>query len=366
MKLLTMELKKFEIPLNKPFKTALRTLNTVTSLQVKLTTDEGLVGYGAASPTVVITGDTIGSIEAGVYEIWNRIEGLEVDAWDQLMRIVHTGIVGNTSAKAAMDIALHDIRGKQLKSPLYKLLGNAKAKLESDMTISLDTPEIMVEDAKRAVDYGFSALKVKLGNDASLDIQRMKGISNAVSGRAKIRLDANQGWSRKEAVQTVLKMLDAGIDIELVEQPVHAKDYEGMRYVTKHLPVPILADESVFSYRDAITLIQMEAADYINIKLMKTGGIEPARHIVDFAQTYGVKCMIGCMMEGPIGIAAAVHLGCGRSQIALADLDVPSMYTASLNYGFTSKNGILVPTSGPGLGLEVHNNPTLNQAQILF
>lgn len=366
MKLKSLELKRVEIPLNKPFKTALRTLNAVTSIQVKIVTENGLAGYGAASPTVVITGDTNGSIEAAVSEIWARIKGLDLSEWDLLMRKVHTGIIGNTSAKAAVDIALHDLRGKLLNTPLFMLLGNARGQLESDMTISLDTPKIMAEDARNAVDSGFKALKIKLGNDADTDIKRMKGIHDVVAGRASVRLDANQGWSRKEAVQTVLKMLDAGIDIELVEQPVHAKDYEGMRFVTNNLPIPILADESVFSYKDAVKLIQMEAADYINIKLMKTGGIEPARRIADFAEEFGVKCMIGCMMEGPIGIAAAVHLGCGRTQISLADLDVPSMYVSSLNYGFTSENGVLVPSRGSGLGLELGKYSDDKDDLILF
>ncbi len=361
-----LETSKIDIPLNKPFKTALRILETVSSIQVKILTDEGLVGYGAASPTVVITGDTNGSIEAAVQEIWLRIQGRSIDDWDDLMRIVHSGIVGNTSAKAAMDIALHDLRAKRYKTPLFVLLGGAKESLDSDMTISLDTPEIMAEDAQNAVQRGFKALKIKLGNDPQLDIRRMKSINDVVSGNAKIRLDANQGWTRKEAVRAVLSMLDAGIDIQLVEQPVIAHDFEGMKFVTDNLPVPILADESVFSYQDAIRLIQMRAADFINIKLMKTGGIEPAMRIASLAEAFEVECMIGCMMEGPIGIAAAVHFGCGRRQVGLADLDVPSMYKESLNFGFESQKGVLRPSHGPGLGLEKYSENVVGNKMIMF
>lgn len=366
MTLKQLEICKVDIPLNKPFKTALRTLETVTSVQVKIMTDEGLVGYGAASPTVVITGDTCGSIESAVEEIWMRIEGRGLDDWDGLMRTVHSGIIGNTSAKAAVDIALHDLRAKYFGLPLHKLLGGAKDHLESDMTISLDTPEIMASDAESAVSRGFKALKIKLGNDAHMDISRMKAIHDIVGGKAAIRLDANQGWSRKEAVKTVLQMLDAGIDIQLVEQPVKAQDFEGMKFVTDHLPVPILADESVFSYKDAVKLIQMGAADYINIKLMKTGGIEPAMRIASLAEEYGVKCMIGCMMEGPIGISAAVHFGCARAQVSLADLDVPSMYKERLNCGFMSTGGTLSLVEGPGLGLESSLDKKIGNTLITF
>ena len=365
MMLTHLETCRVEIPLNKPFKTALRTLETVTSIQVKLTAEDGLSGYGAASPTVVITGDTADSIEAAIQEIWLRIKGKSLDDWDTLMTIVQRGIVGNTSAKAAVDIALHDLKAKALGVPLYKMLGGAKRQLSTDMTVSLDTPEVMVEDARRAVDKGFKALKIKLGNDSEMDLQRMKAINNVIGNRAAIRLDANQGWSRKEAVTTILKMLDAGIEIELVEQPVVSHDFEGMKYVTNNVPIPILADESVFSYKDAVRLVQMEAADYINIKLMKTGGIEPAMRIASFAEEFGIKCMIGCMMEGPIGIAAATHFGCARAQVSFADLDVPSMYKTELNIGYKSGSGLMVPAEGPGLGLESCENPE-EISKILF
>lgn len=360
------ELKLVQIPLRKPFKTALRIVETVESLQVKLTLDTGEAGYGAASPTVVITGDTTGSIEAAIQEIWIRIKGRRLDEWDDLMGVVHSGVVGNTSAKAAVDIALHDLRAKLYGVPLFKLLGGARQSLESDMTISLDLPEIMASDAATAMEQGFGALKIKLGNDAAMDIQRMKAIHDVVQGKAAIRLDANQGWSRKEAVRAVMKMLDSGIDIQLVEQPVAAHDFEGMKYVTENLPIPILADESVFSFRDAVRIIQMGAADWINIKLMKTGGIEPAMQIASLAESFGVKCMIGCMMEGPIGISAAVHLGCGRQQISLADLDVPFMYQDALSIGFETMRGSLRPGEGGGLGLEVGDGSQVNGLSILF
>jgi len=366
MKLKQLEIKRIDIPLNKPFKTALRIVETVNSIQVKITTDKGLIGYGAASPTVVITGDTTGSIEAAIGELWVRIKDRSLDDWDGLMRTVHLGIVGNTSAKAAIDIALHDLRSKSMKVPLYKLLGGARESLKSDMTISLDTPEIMAEDARRATQNGFEALKIKLGNNAEVDIKRMKAIHDAIGSSVAVRLDANQGWAPKEAVRVVNRMLDLGIDIQLVEQPVKAHDFEGMKFVTDHLEVPVLADESVFSYKDAIRLIQMRAADWINIKLMKTGGIEPAMRITSFAEEYGINCMIGCMMEGPIGISAAVHLGCGRTQIGLADLDVPSMYKDQMNYGFRSENGSLEPAKGSGLGIENDQNGMSGGNQIVF
>ena len=231
-------------------------------------------------------------------------------------------------------------------------MGGARTELHTDMTISLNDPEVMAKNSLDAVKKGFSALKIKLGNNEKSDLKRMIAINNAVGKDVQLRIDANQGWSRKEAVRVVLSMLDKGINIQLVEQPVKASDYSGLKYVTDNLPIPVLADESIFSVKDAIHIITTHSADWINIKLMKTGGIEPAMRIASIAEEYGINCMIGCMMEGPIGIAAAVHFGCGRNRVTMTDLDVPAMYKKPLENGFSLENGTLKPANKPGLGLK--------------
>jgi L-alanine-DL-glutamate epimerase-like enolase superfamily enzyme len=144
-----------------------------------------------------------------------------------------------------------------------------------------------------------------------------------VGNGIKLRVDANQGWQPKEAVRLINQMADAGLTIELVEQPVAAHDLEGLKFVTEQSPIPILADESVFSPLDAVKLLQLRAADLLNIKLMKTGGIHHALQICALAETYGVECMIGCMLESKISVTAAVHLAAAKSIITKVDLDGP-------------------------------------------
>ena len=139
----------------------------------------------------------------------------------------------------------------------------------------------MVADSIAAVDRGFDSLKIKVGKDIGVDIERVKAIHAAVEGRALLRLDANQGWTAKQAVYALQTLEDAGVRLELVEQPVKAQDLEGMRYVTERVHTPIMADESVFGPTEVIELIRMRAADIINIKLMKTGGISNAIRIAD-------------------------------------------------------------------------------------
>src|SRR5690606_39545761 len=150
----------------------------------------------------------------------------------------------------------------------------------------------------------------------------VKAIHAAVEGRALLRLDANQGWTAKQAVYAMHALEDAGVQLELLEQPVPARDIAGLKFVTERVHTPVMADESVFGPREVIELIQERAADIINIKLMKTGGISNAVRIADIASLYGVECMIGCMIETSISGAAAVHLAAAKADvITKVDLD---------------------------------------------
>jgi L-alanine-DL-glutamate epimerase-like enolase superfamily enzyme len=183
----------------------------------------------------------------------------------------------------------------------------------------------MAQDSIEAVRRGYKTLKIKVGLDSQMDIKRIQAIRDAVGYNVDLRLDANQGWKPKEAVMLLRKMEDKGFNIELVEQPVSANDLEGLKYVTQNVNTPILADESVFSPFDAVKIIQNRAADLINIKLMKTGGIHNALKICSVAEIYGVECMIGCMLESKISVSAAVHLAASKSIITKIDLDGPGL-----------------------------------------
>jgi len=196
-------------------------------------------------------------------------------------------------------------------------------------------------------------LKVKVGKEPEKDLQRLKAIREAVGYTLSLRIDANQGWKPKEAVRILRGMEDAGLNIELIEQPVIAHDITGMKYVREHVSIPVLADESVFSPLDAIKIMQMEAADYINIKLMKTGGIYNALKICSAAELFGVECMIGCMLEAKIAVNAAVHLTCAKSIITKVDLDGPVLCSEDPIIGgsvFDEKD--ITVSEDPGLGIK--------------
>lgn len=354
MKITDIRLGILSVPLRTPFKTALRTVESVEDVIVELQTDTGAVGYGEAPPTGVITGDTTGAIIGAIHEhIKKALIGREVDALEDRMKDLNHCIVKNTSAKAAVDMALWDLYGQLYQIPVYKLLGGSRKQIITDLTVSVNSPEEMAEDAKKAVKRGYECLKIKVGSDPSLDVKRLMAVRKAVGSQVCIRIDANQAWTPKQAVRLLNQMQENGLDIEFVEQPVKAHDFEGMKYVTERSYVPVLADESVFSPEDALRIMQLGAADLINIKLMKCGGIWNALKIISAAEVYGVECMIGCMLEAKISVNAAVHLACARQIITKIDLDGPALCSEDpVLGGAVFKEKEITVSDKPGMGIE--------------
>jgi len=210
----------------------------------------------------------------------------------------------------------------------------------------------MVRDALEAMAAGFTALKLKVGNDAALDLKRVQAIRGAVGRDIKIRLDANQGWSPKEAVRIIRQFEADGLEIELIEQPVKAHDFEGLKYVTDRVGTDIMADESAFGPFEVFQLLSMRACDLINIKLMKAGGLHNAVKIAHFAETMDVQCMMGCMLGSKVGITAAASLAAGKKIITRADLDASVLLAEDPVVGGVAfcKNSLRV-SDAPGLGI---------------
>ena len=353
MKITEVRLGRISVPLRTPFKTALRTVCSVEDVIVEIHTDDGRIGYGEAPPTGPITGDTTGAIIGAIQDhIAKSIIGMDVDDFEDVMQKVQKSIVGNTSAKAAVDMALWDLYGQKYGIPVYKLMGSARKNITTDITISVNDPETMVRDSLIALDRGYDCLKMKVGINPEMDVARLKAVRQAVGNDVTIRIDANQAWNAKQAVKILNAMQEQGLQIELVEQPVPAHDLEGMKYVTERSYVPVLADESLYSPADAATILRMGAADLLNIKLMKCGGLYNALKICTMAEVYGVECMIGCMLEAKISVNAAVHLACARKVITKVDLDGPVLCSEDPILGgavFNEKD--ITVSDAPGLGI---------------
>jgi len=344
-----------------PFTISAGTSTENHNIIIKLTTDYDVFGWGEASPSKRVTQETPETILKTLDKIGPRLIGMcplciaqDVDAMDQL-------VLNNPSAKAAVDMALHDVLGKTTGKPTWRILGGFRESVPTDITLSIKTPKEMAKDAVKAVKNGFKALKVKVGINPQEDFERIKLIREAVGDKIAIRIDANQGWTVTQAV-TVLRKLKK-FNIQFVEQPVEAKNINGLAKIKKNSPIPVMADESVHSPVDALRLIKANAVDMINIKLMKSGGIFNARKIAEIAEAANKPCMIGCMGESAIGITAAVHFAAATKNVQYADLDCDLLLADKLvtKGGAELKASKRIPTNEPGFGIEMLDEKLLGE-----
>jgi o-succinylbenzoate synthase len=333
---------------------------------VKLTTDYDVVGWGEASPSKRVTGETMETVLHALDKICLRLIGMCPLRIEQNVELMDSIVRGNASAKAAVDIALHDILGKTCNKPLFRIIGGYRTEVLTDITLSIKTPEQMARDAVKAVENGFEALKVKVGVNPSEDVDRIRAIRGAIGNDAQVRVDANQGWTPKQAVAILKKI--GKFDIQFAEQPIPAADIKGLAEVKKNSPIPIMADESVHSPEDALRLIQAEAVDMINIKLMKSGGILKGRKIAEVAEAAGIPCMIGCMGESGIGIAAGAHLAAAVKNIQFADLDSDILLKDKLvkRGGTRVKDSMHVFPKESGLGISELDEEFLGEPKRIY
>ncbi|PLR76574.1 dipeptide epimerase [Bacillus sp. V3-13] len=354
MKIEELQTYRAAVPLVKPFKTALRTVETAEAIVVKVTCDNGVTGWGEAPPTHVITGESLIGIEAAIQQIIRPfLLNKNLLSYETIFQGLDTILVGNSSAKAAVDMALYDCIARNCKLPLYQFLGGHKSEIDTDFTVSVNGPKEMGEDAVAYVQQGFTTLKIKVGKDEpAQDLERVQEVRKRVGKDIKIRLDANQGWNTKDAISIIRKMEDSGLDIELIEQPVKAADIAGLKQVADAVDTPIMADESVFSPRQAFEVIKTRSADLLNIKLMKAGGIYKAQIINQLAEVCGIECMVGSMIETRIGISAAAHFAASKANITRFDLDAPLLLAKDIVEGGIVYNRSKIAFSQePGLGI---------------
>lgn len=359
MKIKNIRTEIVSIPLCTRFSTALRTVDGFDNVLVFVETSDGMVGYGAAAPTAVITGETVSSIRGAVTHIAESLVGMDLAKSENVFQCLHKCIRGNNSAKAAVDMAFYDLIAKSLNVPLYQYLGgSSSAVLKTDITISLDTPAMMARKSLERKGEGFTHLKLKVGAAVVEDLARIRAVRQAVGLETELSLDANQGWSAKEAVMVAQSIERENLGITLIEQPVEASDSLGLRFVRERTLLPIYADESVFSPQDALQLVSMGAVDGINIKLMKCGGIYNGLKIAAIAEAAGIPCMVGSMMESSISVTAAAHFGCSRQIIQSYDLDAPLFCDFNPAEGGIQYAGeVFTLPSDPGLGISsVKNN----------
>ena len=342
----------YDLPFFEPFKISIAEMTEALNVLVCLHTNQGIVGWGEACPFPAITGDTQATSIAAAKDIAELVTGQDALNYVKIINAINSFIPHNPSIKAAFDMALFDILGKAADLPLYKLLGGAKNSFETDLTISLHTPEETAIRGLEAVKKGFKTIKAKVGVSMESDVARIKALREAIGPEINIRIDANQAWSMPEAIKNLDRLTE--YNIQLVEQPVPGWDLDGLKQVRQSVKIPVMADEALFSPADALKLIKSEAADYLNIKLMKAGGILPCLKIAYLGEAAGLPCMVGCMMESNLSISAGAHLHASQSNIIFADLDTSFfLKTDPVIGGIKINKGIVTLPEQSGIGAEV-------------
>ncbi|MBW2369339.1 MAG: dipeptide epimerase [Deltaproteobacteria bacterium] len=346
---------KASVPLTESFRIALGVVESSQLLFVKIDTSEGTYGMGEAAPYWAVTGETLNICEAAAVDLAKMLLGKNPLEIAENLGAMNRYLAFNTAIKSAFDMALYDIAGKLAGMPIYQLLGGSNRPLKTDLTIGIDSPEKMAQKAVSIKNDGFSAIKVKLGEGLVPDLERIRRIREAIGPDIMIRVDANQGWDYPTAV-TLLRKLEP-YDLEYCEQPLPVWDHENMKRLRENSITPLAADESVFDDRDAFKLASNGCCDILNIKLAKSGGIHTAVKIDTIAQSAGLPCMLGCMIETRLSLTAAAHLASAHPNIQYLDLDGYFLLTQDPVTGGASWDGedITLPEE-PGLGADLEED----------
>lgn len=357
------EIYAVHLPLKEPFVISYDTYKYMPSVIVKLIADNGLVGYGEAVPDEHVTGETFyATFEVLKHILLPAVKQENPFNLEKIHDIMNSVIAGNPSAKAAIDIACYDLMGKHTKLPVYELLGGKfHESLSFAMVLSIDEPEIMAEKAQKAIEQGYSSLKLKVGRDIQSDVERIAAVRQKVGEKVPIRVDVNQGWETFANALSVAKALEP-FRLSWLEQPIRMGDIDGLAELKGKITIPILADESIHHGSHLQEIINKKAADKINIKLMKCGGIYPAIHLAKTAEIAGISCQIGSMVESSIASSAGYHTAISRKNITSTELTGPLLFSqdiGNLDYDIPYVH----LTREPGLGIVV-NEEVLGQLTI--
>jgi len=341
--------------LTNPYAIAYETVTETTNVFLCISTDTGPVGFGCAAPDEAVTGEDAASVLRAVHDVVEPVvSGTDPLRLELIMERLREPLAEHPSARAAVDMALFDILGKRADLPLWKLIGGYRERIKTSITIGILPLRETLELADAWFRQGFRCLKIKGGADLDSDVERLLKIREALGSKIELRFDANQGYTVEQTLDLVKRAKRARL--QLIEQPTPRREPELMAQISRQVPIPIMADESLMNLRDAFRLAKNDLVDMINIKLMKVGGIAEAQRINAVSRAAGFEVMVGCMDESALSIAAGLHFALARPNVVFADLDGhigliddPAALAVHL------KDGYLHPTGRPGLGFDIDN-----------
>ena len=325
---------------------------------VRIETDGGITGYGEATPDIGFFGETLEEVKSAIDRYFGpRLVGM--DPFDREQALYQLDFRGNSCARSAIDLAIHDLLGKALGVPVFDLLGGCcRDRVLVALEIAGGPPQEMARACAEYVQQGVRAFKPKIGGDPDKDVQRLKAIREAVGKDVTIRADANQGYTVKEAIRLCRLSEKHDVGLELLEQPIAYWDLAGMAEVKAAVDTLIEADESAFSIHDVMNIIRQGAADVINIKVEKVGGLYNAKKVAAMAEAAGLQCVIGTAFGLGITIAAKLHLAASTmiirdavefTEVRLHDNLLKAPFDKLLTLPL--KDGCFEVPAGPGFGV---------------
>ncbi|MEA2594008.1 MAG: L-Ala-D/L-Glu epimerase [Thermomicrobiales bacterium] len=357
LRIATIDVIPAKLPLREPFVISYGTYADVLSVLVRITTSEGVVGWGEATPDPNVTGETWGGTAATLRDdLAPALIGRDARDREAAMRALDARVEGVPAAKAALDMALHDLVGRALGVPVWALLGGrSKSHLTISRVVSMKAPEEMARDAARHVGDGFRTVKVKVGDGANwrLDAARIAAVREAIGPEIGLKVDVNQGWKTAGvAIAAIRACLSS--DPDYVEQPVAWWDLEGLAEVRRQTGATIMVDEGCHGPRDVLRVTALRAADLVNIKLMKCGGLIGALTLNAIAETAGIVAQVGTMVESSIASAAGLQLALALANVRTVEMGGPLMLAEDLGdvRAWYDRDRITVPDR-PGLGIEL-------------
>lgn len=335
----------------KPYTIAFKTVDEVKNAFVEITLENGTTGIGAGNPSEYVTGESFEQCEKALHE--NNLDflvGRDIRELNQLLYEVLVRFPKNPAARAALDIALHDVFTKHLNIPLVKFLGQKITSMPTSNTIGIKNVEDTLKEAQEYGDRGFTVLKVKLGKDLEEDVERLVKLREKFGKRFTIRIDANQGYTVEQTIAFAKRT--AQLDVELIEQPLPAK--QDLRALPEAIRKKVAADEALLSPADGLSLSTAPvAAGIFNIKLMKCGGVREALRIADIGALQNIELFWGCNDESIVSITAALHAAFSCTHTKYIDLDGSlDLARDVVKGGFILKNGVMHCSDKPGLGVE--------------
>lgn len=354
MKITSIEAVPFNIPYRHPVIASSGVLDGAEHVLVRVHTDDGLIGIGEATSRSFVYGESQTSIVAAIRKwLEPSVLGADPMAVEELYAKT-SWLIANNTARGALDIALHDLRGKYTGMPSWQLLGGTKTPIRVTRILTMGNAEEAADEARQAhSDSGITSFKVKVGTGLRSDVERIAAVREAVGKDATIYVDANHGWRAEEAIKVLSAMAD--YELDLVEEPSPAEDTIGRRRLAQHVSIPVMADESAPNVADAARELTSGSARALSIKTTRTGFTESAR-LVALGGALGARTLLGSQADSMVGAAASLAFGSAFPSVSSepGELDYFNVFADHLVADeLVVQNGFLIPSERPGIGVDI-------------